>query len=82
MRRVVAILLLFGRLWTRFCFLIGRGHDFAFRYQKSWRHQDVESWCRPFQLTTVILMTDSQCLGIEVVRLPLGDSELYSDLLV
>ena len=26
----MAILLLFGRLWTRFCFLVGRGHDFAF----------------------------------------------------
>ena len=27
--RVVAAILLFGRLWTRFCFLAGRGHDFA-----------------------------------------------------
>jgi hypothetical protein len=23
--------LLFGRLWTRFCFLAGRGHDFVIR---------------------------------------------------
>ena len=30
MLRVVAILLLFGRLWTRLCFLAGRGHVFAF----------------------------------------------------
>ena len=30
MPRVVAILLLFGRLWTRFCFLAGRGYDFAY----------------------------------------------------
>ena len=28
--RVVVLLLLFGRFWTRFCFFIGRGHDFAF----------------------------------------------------
>ncbi len=38
------------------------------------------SGCRvlvpPFPLTTIILLTDSQSLGIEVVSLPLGDSEL------
>ena len=28
--RVVVLLLLFGSLWTRFCFFIGCGHDFAF----------------------------------------------------
>lgn len=27
--RVVVLLLLFGRLWTQFCFLVGCGHDFT-----------------------------------------------------
>ena len=29
--RVVATILLFGRLWTRFCFLVGRGYYFVIR---------------------------------------------------
>ena len=33
-------------------------------------------------LTTVVLLADGQRLGIEVVRLPLGDSELCGDFLV
>lgn len=33
--RVVVPLLLFDRLWTRFCFLTGREHDFAL--QAAWQ---------------------------------------------
>jgi len=68
----VDTILLFDRLRIRFCY-----HG-----RKKRRYPDVESWYRLFQLATVVLLADRQCLGIEVVRLPFGDAKLGGDLLV
>ena len=54
---------------------MGREYDFTERGGTGVISSDATF----FQLTTAVLLTDGQRLGIEVICLPLGDTELCRD---
>ena len=80
--KVVATILLFRKREYDFTISVGRENDFAFYKQKMRRCKDIEPGHRLLGLTTIVFLADGQSLGIEVVRLPLGNSKVSSNFLV